>query len=115
MPNKENPIKGNKPFRKGQSGNPKGRPKKLPDLDVLLANVLGEEKNGLTAAEEILTALRVKAKKGDIRAAQLILERAYGKPKQPLEHTGPDGGPIQTVIKFIDDSKDADNINQEEL
>ena len=44
-----------------------------------------------------------------------ILTRAYGKPKQPLEHTGPDGGPIQTVIKFIDDSKDADNINQEEL
>jgi hypothetical protein len=78
-------------------------------LDVLLANVLGEEnKDGTTAAEAILIRLRADAAKGNIRAAQLILERAYGKPKQPLEHTGPDGGPIQTVIKFVDDSKDGE-------
>lgn len=33
-----NPIPGNKPFKKGQSGNPNGRPKKLPELDKLLAD-----------------------------------------------------------------------------
>ena len=37
-------------FKPGQSGNPNGRPKKLPELDKLLADVLGEEKDGLTAA-----------------------------------------------------------------
>ena len=77
-----NPIPNNKPFKKGQSGNPNGRPKKLPQLDVLLGNVLGEEKDGLSAAEAILKALRAKATKGDVRAAEVLLDRAYGKAMQ---------------------------------
>lgn len=88
------------PFKKGQSGNEKtkfkkghkglpgaGRPRKLPRIEKLLADVLGEEKDGMTAAEAILKALRYKAAKGDIKAAQLILERAYGKPKQFIEQS----------------------------
>lgn len=76
-----------KPFKKGQSGNPKGRPKKLPELDKLLADVLGEEKDGITAGEAILRALRSKAAKGDVRAAEVLLDRAYGKAKQHIENT----------------------------
>jgi hypothetical protein len=83
----KNPIPNNKPFKKGQSGNPKGRPKKIPELDKLLADVLGEEKNGLTAAEAILKALLMKATKGDVRAAEVLLDRAYGKSKQSIDHT----------------------------
>ena len=75
-------------FKPGQSGNPNGRPKKLPELDKLLADVLGEEKDGLTAAEAILKALRMKAAKGDIRAAEVLLDRAYGKAKQVTEEIG---------------------------
>ena len=69
-------------FKKGQSGNPNGRPKKLPELDKLLADVLGEEKDGITAGAAILKALRAKAVKGDVKAAQLLLDRAYGKSKE---------------------------------
>lgn len=54
---------------------------KLPQLDVLIAQVLGEEKDGRTAAEAILMAMRAKATKGDVKAAELMLNRAYGKPK----------------------------------
>jgi len=72
---------------KGTSGNPKGRPKKLPELDKLLADVLGEEKDGVTAAEVILKALRAKAAKGDIRAAEVLLDRAWGKAKQSTDVT----------------------------
>lgn len=72
-------------FKKGQSGNPKGRPKKLPELDKLLADVLGEEKDGITAGEAILKALRAKAAKGDVRAAEVLLDRAYGKAKQTMD------------------------------
>jgi hypothetical protein len=58
-----------------------GRPKKIPELRELLANVLGDEKDGKSAAEAILMALRNKAIKGDVRAAELLLDRAYGKVK----------------------------------
>jgi hypothetical protein len=84
MPNPEN-IEKHK-FKKGETGNPNGRPKKLPQLDALLDSVLGEEKDGITAAEAILKALRMKASKGDVRAAEVLLDRAYGKPKQSIEN-----------------------------
>lgn len=72
-------------FKKGQSGNPKGRPKKLPELDKLLADVLGEEKDGVTAADAILRKLRAMAASGNIRAAEILLDRAYGKAKQSID------------------------------
>jgi hypothetical protein len=81
-------------FKKGESGNPNGRPKKLPELDKLLADVLGEEKDGITAAEAILKALRAKATKGDIRAAEVLLDRGYGKAKQSMDITS-DGKQIE--------------------
>lgn len=79
-----------KSFSKGQSGNPNGRPKKIPDLDKLLADVLGDEKEGISAGQAILMALRKRAISGDVRAAEVLLDRAYGKPKQNLqvEHEG---------------------------
>lgn len=80
-----NPIKNSKPFKKGQSGNPNGRPRKLPELDKLLADVLGEEKDGISAGEAILKALRAKATKGDVRAAEVLLDRAYGKARQTID------------------------------
>lgn len=96
MPNPEN-IEPHK-FKKGQSGNPNGRPKKLPELDDLLANVLGEEKDGVTAAEAILKALRAKAAKGDVRAAEVLLDRGWGKVKQPIDFNN------VTAIRIIRDN-----------
>lgn len=75
-------------FKPGQSGNPNGRPKKLPKLDVLMAELLGDEKNGKTAAMQILDALKRKAARGDVRAAETLLDRAYGKPKQAIDLGG---------------------------
>jgi hypothetical protein len=82
-----NPIPNSKPFKKGQSGNPNGRPKKLPEIDKLLADVLGEEKDGITAADAILRKLRAMAAQGNIRAAEILLDRAYGKAKQSHDLT----------------------------
>lgn len=86
MPFEKNKIpKGAKPFKKGQSGNPKGRPPKLPALDKLLDEVLGEEKDGIEAAKAILMSLRSQATKGNVRAAEVLLDRAYGKAKQTVD------------------------------
>ena len=91
-----------------KSGNTKnvGRPCKLPELDKLLADVLGEEKDGITAAEAILKALRMKASKGDIRAAEVILDRAYGKATQKIQHENP----ITINLTNPKDPKPNDNI-----
>lgn len=72
-------------FKKGQSGNPNGRPKKIPELQELVNDVLGEEKEGITAVKAIVATLRAKATKGDIRAAEILLAYAYGKPKQTTD------------------------------
>lgn len=71
-------------FKKGQSGNPKGRPKEIPELKVLLAEVMSDEKDGINAAKAILLALRNKAIKGDTKAAELLLNRAFGKVEEAI-------------------------------
>lgn len=73
-------------FKKGQSGNPKGRPR-LPDLREAMAKVLADEKDGVTALEATLAALRAKAVRGDVRAAEVLLDRAFGKSSQTVDVT----------------------------
>jgi len=82
-----------KPFKKGQSGNPNGRPKK-PDLNQYLIDALNEERNGISAMEAIIKTLIAKAVKGDVRAAQELLDRLYGKSNQRLTHSGDEKAPV---------------------
>lgn len=89
-------------FEKGVSGNPKGRPKAKPDLEDLLCEVLGEEKDGITAMQAILMKLRQQATGGNIKAAEVLMNRAYGMATQKHEHTGKDGDPIQYVYRLPD-------------
>jgi hypothetical protein len=87
--NNPNVLKNLTPFKKGedQRRNLAGRPHKLPDLKEILANVLGKDKNGITAAEEIIEAMRKKAAKGDVRAAEMVMNRGWGTPKATLDIT----------------------------
>ena len=70
-----------KPFTKGQSGNPAGRPAKLPGIDEIIAKVMSEtDVGGYTRAEKIFRKMAIKAET-DCRAAELIYDRAYGRVK----------------------------------
>ena len=70
------------PFKKGDARiNRKGRPLKIRNLDELLRDVLDEDMNGRQAMELVLIALRKKAMAGDTRAAELLMDRRYGKLK----------------------------------
>ena len=68
-------------FKKGQSGNPKGRPKETRNLRTLFDDVMLEEveytENGKkrcrTALEVIFLRLRQRALKDDSKAAEMIL------------------------------------------
>jgi len=93
MANEENLI----PYEKGQSGNPKGRPKGSKNRSSVAKKWLSVEqnqKNPLTNKDEdmsqedlITLALIKKARKGDVQAYQKLLDSAYGAPVQQIEQT----------------------------
>lgn len=56
----------------------------MPELEAILVKVLSEEKEGLTAMEAIIRRLRSQAANGNIKAAEILMDRAYGKTKQPI-------------------------------
>jgi hypothetical protein len=62
-----------------------GRKKELPELSIIIANSLGDEKDGVTDAEAILNAMKAKAKKGDVKAAEFVFGYGYGKPRQTTD------------------------------
>lgn len=63
-----------------------GRKPNLPPLDELLAELLNEPtQDEINRAKKLLNVIWLKAEKGDLKAAEMILDRAYGKPKQVTE------------------------------
>lgn len=72
-----------KPFQKGQSGNPNGRPKKNPKIDLILKKVLEEKESdaNLTKLELIIRGITERAKNGDLESINYILNRVYGNIK----------------------------------
>lgn len=77
-------------FQKGVSGNPAGRPKKTQeeyDLEAACRDKAPEALNVLLAIMEGSDNERNK-----LQAAQAILNRGYGKPRQAI--TGPDDTPL---------------------
>ena len=106
----EKSLKNLKKFEKGKSGNPAGRPKKLPALDEGIANVLGQTKevNGeqITAIEAIIRKLFQQAASGNIQAAKILLERSYGLSKQTIDIKGDlQTGPKMDLTKLNDEEK----------
>jgi hypothetical protein len=76
------PAKG-RPFPKGISGNPGGRPKVLGEVQELARQKSPEAVNTLSNImhdEKALPAARV-------AAANALLDKGYGKPTQPISQT----------------------------
>ena len=76
------PGKG-KPFQKGQSGNPGGRPKVLGDVQELARQRSPEAINTLVTIMQNEKAPPA----AKVVAANSLLDRGYGKPTQPISQT----------------------------
>lgn len=96
-------------FEKGQSGNPRGRPKKgqtFTDilkgqgelLDVSIKDPNTGESTPITRKEAISDKLWRLALAGDVAAIRYIYDRVDGRPMETAEINGKNGGAL--IVKF---------------
>lgn len=114
-------IKNLIPFKKGQSGNPKGRPRKFvcllkdmgynkQDVDTTIQNMMAmsitelaevfKDENATVLEKTIANAIKKGIEKGNLYSLETLLNRLYGSPKQDINHDIE-----QTLtVKFIEDN-----------
>lgn len=81
-------------FTKGNLANPGGRPKsdhKITDLARKHTNLALNTLAEIAGDKEATHSARV-------AAATALLDRGWGKPRQALEHSGPEGAPLPAAI-----------------
>lgn len=81
-------------FKKGQSGNPGGRPKVLAEVRSLARQYTTQAVNALVAALQFENQC--------VAAAKVLLAYGYGNPPQALEVTGKDGTPLVSSPRPVD-------------
>lgn len=101
------------PYKKGQSGNPLGKPRGQRDYATLYREALikfaeKNSENPLDIENDILIKGLSSARKGDYRFYKDVLDRLYGQPKQPQEHSGSvnhtlSPQELETINKAFDD------------
>jgi len=113
---KKNPIPNSKPFKKGQSGNPKGRPKGARSRKTIVrewleliqteTNPITGQKEKLSQADLITAAQIKKALTGDTNAFKELMDSGYGKNEDKIEMKT---DPLKGIFDEVDEQ-----INEEE-
>lgn len=73
-------------WKPGQSGNPAGKPKGARHFSTLIKEAITKvaEDTGTSDDKEIVKALVAKAKQGDLKAVDMVLDRVDGKAEQTI-------------------------------
>lgn len=86
-----NQIKSGRGGKRPGAGRPSGR-KNAATLEIEAA---AKEFTGDALAALKRVATKGKSETARVAAAVALLDRGHGRPRQSVEHTGKDGGPIQ--------------------
>ena len=96
------------PFKKGQSGNPSGKPRGTRDL---AKKIIEKTKDGEELVEKLLSLARGEVKRArpadQIKAIEMLFDRAYGK---AVTHTDVTGD-VQVGVTY----RNMDNFSDDEL
>jgi uncharacterized protein DUF5681 len=85
-------------FRKGESGNPGGRPKVLAEVQEL-----ARQHAPSAIAELARLALKAKNETARIAAIRELLDRAYGRSRQSMEVNAPAGDPLDLLRLMMEE------------
>ena len=84
--NAESPERYPNRFKRGQSGNPAGRPKKTKEEEILLDRLKNLTPTALDQMEKMLKSERIAAL-AKVRIIEIILERTFGKVESSVKVT----------------------------
>lgn len=102
------------PYKKGESGNLKGRPKKATETEYLAAITSVVKRDDW---RDIVERAMKDAKRGDTAARKWLSDYIIGVPVQRQEISGPEGGPIPVkgYVTVSPDDWDATNTSNSNL
>lgn len=87
-------------FRKGQSGNPKGRPPQTQEQKDALAEIRKLAPRAAEVLEEMLNSDATPAPTR-IKAVELILDRTYGKPDMAVKVEDPKTDALKDIREQV--------------
>lgn len=84
-----------------------GKTPKRPRFERRIQEWLDSKtEKGEVREPEILKIIWEMIQKKNLNAIREIWDRAYGKPRQALEVTGEEGGPVETIVHFVVEGKE---------
>lgn len=98
-------------FKKGESGNPGGRPKMSDEARQAFEDMEPE------ALAELRKLLKSKSEPVRLDAIEVVLERRLGKVVQQTDntHSTPDGKPVRTLlVEFVDPDDESESDQSDE-
>lgn len=92
-------------FKAGKSGNPGGRPRQTEEQKQALDNIRALAPTAAKVLKRLLTGKEIPPAQ-KLKAAEIVLDRTYGKPETRVEVSSPDGAIMEEIrVRMLGNSE----------